>query len=555
MVRGLKSRMRIAYAVLLPLGALGVGRTVINQLAIKRAVGEQLNPQYELQRLGSKLSSAISAQHATVMHCFDSEPVQIAWDAYHAASKQIFAIIEQIFAACPNAQEIGLITDAKRTYEEFENEATRLFSAKNYAALKTTALSNLNEHAQRLRDTLLDLSASQSQRAGKTGEELGSVARTSALLLIVLTIAFVSLGVYFLVDHDRHVVRPIVKVKEAALRMAGGDLSQRLEIESEDEIGQLAFAFNRMSAALRKLTEDLENAARSATRDLHHSEEKYKSLLQRAQEGIIICDQNGFVLEVNRQARKLLGLVESQIYGQSLETVLPAEGARVGAALRLAHRTGRRLRFLIDVPGSGGATQSYEVSIGPVDLGEGRVVLLFLRDVTRQRKIEDQLVRAQRMKSVATLAGGLAHDYNNLLSPILGYASYLRTLPAPSPEFADKLRTIEEAARRAADLSQKLQSLARPRGPSYTGARQPVDLNEVVQFAAKLITPNLNPGVTTVLDVAPEPLLVLSEATELQQIVLNLAINANDAMPSGGQLKFTTRREARSTGDLAAWSP
>jgi signal transduction histidine kinase/GAF domain-containing protein/ActR/RegA family two-component response regulator len=152
-------------------------------------------------------------------------------------------------------------------------------------------------------------------------------------------------------------------------------------------------------------------------------------------------------------------------------------------------------------------------------------------------EIPAQLVQSQKMQSVGTLAGGIAHDFNNILGAIMGYASYIKTLVAADNPIHRHATTIEEQSERAADLTRQL--LAFARGGQYH--LEAVDMNrtvaEVVSFLSRSVDRNIS------LEVHTEPLLpgVEADAGQIRQVLLNLAVNAKDALPQGGRIIFETR--------------
>jgi PAS domain S-box-containing protein len=160
----------------------------------------------------------------------------------------------------------------------------------------------------------------------------------------------------------------------------------------------------------------------------------------------------------------------------------------------------------------------------------------FISDVTARRRLEEQLHAAQRLESVGRLAGGVAHDFNNLLGAMMGYASVAKdTLAAEDPVRAD-LEQIEAAIHRAAALTRQLLTFAR---------RQPVapavlDLNALVMGMDGLLRRVLGEDIELVTVLAPTPWLIEADAAQVEQVILNLAVNARDAMPTGGRLVIET---------------
>ena len=157
-------------------------------------------------------------------------------------------------------------------------------------------------------------------------------------------------------------------------------------------------------------------------------------------------------------------------------------------------------------------------------------------ELAERHRVEEQLVHAQKMEAVGQLAGGVAHDFNNLLTAILAHAGVLAAEGAPGSETVESARTIEQAARRAAELTRQLLGFAR-RGKLLAA---PTDLHLVVQEVARLLARTLDKRIVVAQRLGAAHPQVLGDAGQLQQAVLNLAVNARDAMPDGGLLAFET---------------
>jgi signal transduction histidine kinase/CheY-like chemotaxis protein len=169
--------------------------------------------------------------------------------------------------------------------------------------------------------------------------------------------------------------------------------------------------------------------------------------------------------------------------------------------------------------------------------GAPEAVLAINTDVTEQRRVEQQLLRAQRMESIGTLASGVAHDLNNVLSPIQLAAELLR-LDDRSPKERELLNTITTSAKRGSDLVQQVLSFAR----GVDGARVPVDVGAVLADVHSIVRDTFPRDITLDLDVEPGLPSLIGDSTQIQQVLLNLAVNARDAMPDGGTLTLRATR-------------
>ncbi len=167
-------------------------------------------------------------------------------------------------------------------------------------------------------------------------------------------------------------------------------------------------------------------------------------------------------------------------------------------------------------------------------------------DITEQRELENQLRQAQKMEAVGQLAGGIAHDFNNMLTAVMGYASIMQMSMNPTDPLRAHLDNILGAARRASKLTQSLLAFSR----KQVVDKQPVDLNEVVRDVEKILVPVIGEDIQTKIDLAAGPLSIHADCIQLEQILINLANNARDAMVSGGVLSIETKAAVQSEAGM-----
>jgi two-component system, cell cycle sensor histidine kinase and response regulator CckA len=269
--------------------------------------------------------------------------------------------------------------------------------------------------------------------------------------------------------------------------------------------------------------------------------ERERARLTRAIEqsagSIIITDPSGTITYVNPAFEKETGFTSADVVGRNhrvlhspdnppdlypliLETVLK-EGIWSGEVLS-ATRDGSVLR------------EAARVSAVRDSAGTLVNFVAVQRNITRERELEDQLRQAQKMEAVGHLAGGIAHDFNNLLTAVNGYAELLVTELGDSP-LADDAREIGRAGARAAELTRQVLAFAR----RQVLEPRAVDLNVVVGGISQMLTRLIGEQVRLVTGLAPEPAVVLADPGKLEQVLVNLAVNARDAMPEGGSLAIS----------------
>jgi PAS domain S-box-containing protein len=173
-----------------------------------------------------------------------------------------------------------------------------------------------------------------------------------------------------------------------------------------------------------------------------------------------------------------------------------------------------------------------------LETDDGLVSRGFLIDITQQRRLEEQLMQGQKMDALGQLAGGIAHDFNNLLTGISGYADLASSSTEPGSTVERCVAGIQTAAAEAASLTSRLLAFSRRNVPE----RRPVDLNQIVLEAAGLLEHLVSTDVRVQLELMQPLPLVAADLAQLKQVVLNLALNARDAMPGGGTLTIETAR-------------
>jgi PAS domain S-box-containing protein len=264
------------------------------------------------------------------------------------------------------------------------------------------------------------------------------------------------------------------------------------------------------------------------------------ALLDKANDAILVLDLEHRVLYWNRSAEKLYGWTATEAVGRSVQDLIYGVSNTFVDAVKMVLASGEWAGE-IDQFTKGGRTLTIEGRWTLVRDAQGRPksVLVINTDVTERKKLERQFLRAQRMDSIGTLAGGIAHDLNNLLAPIVMGSGLLQRYELPEAG-RDVLRNIEQSARRGADLVKQVLSFAR----GVVGERIPLQVGHLIREIEGIAGNTFPKSVIFSAKVPPDLWLVSGDATQLNQVLLNLCVNARDAMPDGGRLSLTaTNRE------------
>ncbi len=244
-------------------------------------------------------------------------------------------------------------------------------------------------------------------------------------------------------------------------------------------------------------------------------------------DGLVVLDRKAAVADMNRRAERILGRQRSDVAGRRIRELVAGIECREQGEWRQDLR----------LPGPEG-DRIYDVSVTPMRNARQRLTgyVVVLHDVTERRDLEEQLRQAQKMEAVGKLAGGVAHDFNNLLTAILGFATLAEEdVPADST-VRDALWQIRRSAEQAAILTRQLLAFGRRQ------ILQPevLDLNRVVSTVEPMLRRLIGEDITIVTELAADLPSLRADRSQLEQVLLNLAVNARDAMPTGGVLTIRT---------------
>jgi len=285
-------------------------------------------------------------------------------------------------------------------------------------------------------------------------------------------------------------------------------------------------------------------AYREAQRRLESSQQKYRDLVENAGSIILRWDSNGIITFINDYGQRFLGYTEEDLLGKSV----------IGTIVPVRDSAGRDLEAMIEGITNNPDEYSYNEnenitkdgqsiwvswSNKPVynEVGQVAGILSIGTDITERKKLEQQLFQAQKMEAVGQLAGGIAHDFNNMLMVINGYCELLLDDMDETNDLRRDIEQIKGTASRAAALTRQLLAFGRRQ------VVQPkvVDLNGLLYNSQEMIERLVGPGVRLKLQTRDDPLYIYADPVQIEQVILNLAANARDAMPGGGELTIETR--------------
>ncbi|MBN2209067.1 MAG: PAS domain S-box protein [Candidatus Coatesbacteria bacterium] len=306
----------------------------------------------------------------------------------------------------------------------------------------------------------------------------------------------------------------------------GFDVIRRDVHWAEEAIAMLAVTGEVIASTLERTRADLA---------LQASEEKYRTIFENIQDVYYEARLDGTLIEVSPSVSVLSGFEREELIGKPFAglSASTVEGKRLWERiLDRGYVTDCELAVKskagTDVSCSMNAKLFYDRKGVPAK------VCGMLRDVSEHQQLEERRRHSQKIEAVGELAGGIAHDFNNLLTGILGHANLIKLDAEPGSSIYDAAETIEKTSQRASELTQQLLGFAR------RGQHQivPIDMHRTIKDVVKLITPTFDRSIRITLDLTARNSTVVGDPGQIQQALMNLAVNARDAMPDGGELTF-----------------
>lgn len=266
---------------------------------------------------------------------------------------------------------------------------------------------------------------------------------------------------------------------------------------------------------------------------------RFRSLVRRSSDALLIVRPDDRLIYHSPALSRVFGLDDSNVLGTSVLNLISPDDRH--AVDRLLHHVRRTESERAAAVVRSAAIPAHWVELVVTDQADDPDIggfVIAARDVTRRRLLEGRLAQAEKLEAVGRLAGGVAHDFNNMLTAILGYADLVEQSAARGRVDVQDVQEIQRAARRSAELTRQLLAFAR----RQMVAPREIDASETVSAMDRMLRRLLGNSVRLELDFDSQPWRVLADPSQIEQIVLNLALNARDAMPDGGVLNIQLNR-------------
>jgi PAS domain S-box-containing protein len=349
--------------------------------------------------------------------------------------------------------------------------------------------------------------------------------------------AILAVGVGAATLHGRRIARSLLSLVEPARALARGEVVTMPSPRLVTEVGELATEIDSAAMLLRQRDQERQIAEHAET----DQRRRLQGVLDNTVDGIITLSEIGGIESVNAAAERMFGYAENEIAGRNIGMLMPEPFRSQHREFVSAHlRAGQSRDIGVGREILGlrrdGTTFPMQLGLAEIPLQRQRIFVASVNDLTARKEAEQILVRAQKMDAVGQLTGGIAHDFNNLLTVIIGNAEHMTTgleLPEATRSSA---QSILSAAEKGASLTSRLLAFARRQLLSPVR----VDVNELVRGMGDLLRRTLGEQIQVAHHLARDAWPATADFAQLESALLNLAINARDAMPAGGKLTIET---------------
>ncbi|BCB96697.1 hypothetical protein JZK55_16190 [Dissulfurispira thermophila] len=370
----------------------------------------------------------------------------------------------------------------------------------------------------------------------------------------IISLIFIAVSIIL----SRRLTKPLIQISDASKKVAEGDLSISLPVKSKDELGILALNFNSMIESLKSARAEIENYTKNlehiinirterlnnAIKELQHEKDFIEKLFSTIGATIAVLDRDGKFVKINKTWEDLRGYKEDEIRGRYVWDIMPPDSVHIAKTMfeeMLVYKA--PTTFKIKVLTKDGKERIIMTNNAVLTDENSEVTYIIASgiDITEKESLEKYLMESQKLQSIATLVTGLSHNFNNILVGVVGYAGILRAQISliEHPKKTDIMRyieIIENSANRASELIKHLMMFSKKQEYQMTE----LNINNIIDDTYQIISATFPKSISIQTDLQKDIWLIKADKTQIQQALLNMCINAKDAMPEGGILKIET---------------
>jgi PAS domain S-box-containing protein len=381
---------------------------------------------------------------------------------------------------------------------------------------------------------------------GRANMRISGAHRTAVTIMAIITLAGLLLAVTIARILNNSITGNIIRLTHSTGEFQKGNLDVVADGEGPDELGQLACTFNIMAARIKELVDNLEQKVDERTAELIESEKRFRAIVENTTQGILIADRvNMKFLYANPAAARMLDYdCPEELVGKEVADIHP-EKDRQSIQATFTKMVEGKMRFLSNAPclRKNGTTFYADIIAGEVNYAGKPCLVGFFIDTTQKRHLQAQLERARKMEAIGLLAGGVAHDLNNILSGIVSYPELLLLQLPPDSALRRPLNAIHESGKRAAAVVSDLLTVAR----GVVSTRETANLNELIlEYLASPEHCQIHSSHTHIIcrqELDPNLANISCSAIHIKKCLLNLMMNAMEAIADTGSITISTRNQ------------